>query len=437
MRILHLSTSDSHGGAARAAFRLHTGLRRLGVDSAMLVLRRTSGDANVCELSWSGDLATRFRRRRRRRQITADFEPYKRSLPAGFEIFSDDRSEAGYDLVRQLPECDLINLHWVAGFVDHEILFKNLPPNVPLVWRLADMGALTGGCHYDGGCGGFTQRCGACPVLGSNTENDLSRAVWNRKHAALANIPDDRLNLVGTTQWIAGEAKRSSLLGRFRATVIPNGLDTTEFAPRDKGFSRDTLGVPGEARVVLFVADSAANKRKGFDHLAAALAGMSDEPNLFLLSVGGGKPNVPNLPQLHLGKISHDRMLSVIYSAADVFVIPSLQESFGQTITEAMACGTPVVGFDTGGIPDLVRPGVTGELAKVCDAFALREAIRRVLNNRETWSQLSANCRRVAVEEYSLELQATRYERLYRTILEAQAEAQLNAALQPPGPCMA
>ena len=132
MRILHLSTSDVGGGAARAAFRLHTGLRRLGHDSTMLVLKRTSGESSVAQLKWSNNLATRLRRKRRRKQIARDFEPYKKSLPAGFEIFSDDRSDAGYDLVKQLPPCDLINLHWVAGLIDHEIFFDNLPARVPL-----------------------------------------------------------------------------------------------------------------------------------------------------------------------------------------------------------------------------------------------------------------------------------------------------------------
>ncbi len=168
---------------------------------------------------------------------------------------------------------------------------------------------------------------------------------------------------------------------------------------------------------MLFVADSAAIKRKGFDYIAAALAEMSAEPKLFLLGVGGGKQVVPSLPQLHLGKITNDRMLSIIYSAADVFVIPSLQESFGQTVTESMACGTPVVGFDTGGIPDMVRPGVTGYLAKVGDAAALREAIMKVLREPEKWPAMSANCRRIAVEEYSLETQAKNYAAHYQAIL--------------------
>lgn len=421
MRILHLSTSDAGGGAARAAFRLHTGLRRLGHESSMLVLKRTSGDEHVKKLQWATDWRTRFHRSRRRKQIARDFAPYQSTLPAGFELYSDDRSEAGYDLVRQLPACDIINLHWVAGLIDHEMFFNHLPPGVPLVWRLADMGAFTGGCHYDNGCGKFTATCGACPILGSKRETDLSRQVWIRKQSALAKLEPDRLHLVGTSRWIADQAASSSLLGRFPVTVIPNGLDVTVFAPRDKKFSRDLLGVPPGAKVVLFVADSAAIKRKGFDSLAAALAGMSDEPNLFLLSVGGGKPDVPNLPQLHLGKISHDRLLSAIYSAADVFVIPSLQESFGQTVIEALACGTPVVGFDAGGIPDMVRPGITGYLAPVGNAAALREEIRKVLRDPINSRQLSDNCRRVAIEEYALEIQATSYANHYQTLLGSKA----------------
>jgi len=417
MRILHLSTSDIGGGAARAAHRLHTGLLRMGIDSRMLVLKRNSLAPEIAKVKFYNDLPTRFRRSRRRTQIEKDFAPYKNNLPSDFELYSDDRSETAFDLNRQLPEVDLINLHWVAGLIDHEQFFGNLPPNVPLVWRLADMAALTGGCHYDGGCGKYTAKCGACPILNSKTEDDLSRAVWTRKHAALANISNDRMNLVGTSRWIAGEAKRSSLLGRFPIHVIPNGLDVNDFAPRDKGFARDTLGIPRNAKVVLFVADTAALKRKGFDYVAAALAKLSGEPDLFLLSVGGGKPNVPGIPQLHVGKISHDRYLSIIYSAADAFVMPSLQESFGQTITESMACGTPVVGFNTGGPPDMIRPGITGYLAPVADADGLRDGILKVIRNPQDAAAMSVNCRRIAMEEYSMPVQAAAYAKLYQTIL--------------------
>jgi len=417
MRVVHLSTSDVGGGAARAAFRLHTGLTRLGVDSRMIVLKKQSGESSVSKLTFSHDLPTRLWRRRRARKIERDFQPYQANLPPGFELFSDDRSEAGYDLLRQLQACDIINLHWVAGLIDHEIFFSQLPKGIPLVWRLADMGAMTGGCHYDNGCGKFTARCGACPVLGSNREDDLSRQIWLRKHRALESIDTSRLHLVGTSRWITAEAKRSSLLGRFASTIIPNGLDIDDFAPRDKGFSRDTLGIPRDKKALLFVADSSAIKRKGFDQLAQAIEVLRDRSDLFLLSVGGGKPMVADLPQLHLGRISNDRMLSVIYSAADVFVIPSLQESFGQTVTESLACGTPVVGFDTGGIPDMVRPGLTGYLAPVGNSAALASAIARLLDDPASAAAMSVSCRQIAVKEYSLAVQAESYLRFYEGLL--------------------
>ena len=417
MKILHLSTNDITGGAARAAFRLHTGLLRLGHESSMLVLKRTSGESSVRQLKWSDDWMIRYRRSRRRKRIRRDFELYKHTLPPGFEAFSDDRSDAGFDLVQQLPDCDVINLHWVAGFIDYEIFFKHLPAGVPVVWRLADMNPFTGGCHYDCGCGKFAFTCGACPVLDSNIEIDLSREVWARKVHALSRIEASRLHIVGTSRWIAEQAKRSSVLGRFPATVIPNGLDTEEFSPLDKTASRDKLEIPRTAKVVLFAADSAAIKRKGFDLLAGALATLGNEPDLFLLSVGGGKPGVANLPQKHLGKIGDNRMLSAIYSAADVFVIPSLQESFGQTVTESMACGTPVVGFDTGGIPDMVRPGITGYLAPVGDVAALAEQIGKVLRDPSKAREMGGNCRRIVVEEYSMDVQARAYARYYEEIL--------------------
>ncbi len=231
------------------------------------------------------------------------------------------------------------------------------------------------------------------------------------------------MTLVGTSRWIAAQSRHSSLLSRFPVRTIPNGLDTDAFAPREQRFARDTLGVPPDARVVLFVAEATDIKRKGFAYLVDALGRLGDVPNLFLLSVGERAPTVP-LPGLHLGRVNYDRMLSVAYSAADVFVIPSLQESFGQTVTEAMACGTPVVGFDAGGIPDMVRPGVTGELAPVGDAAALAAAIAQVLADPDR-RQMGERCRQVAVDEYGLPLQAARYRDLYPALI---------ARMTPPRP---
>ena len=433
MRIVHLSTSDTSGGAARAAYRLHTGLRRLGEDSTMLVGKRAGQDPSVAAFIPFGDFVSRTRRKFRRKRIHREFARYQSTRPPGLDLFSDDRTEHAGDLVKRLPDCDLINLHWVAGFVDYEGFFRAVPKHVPLVWRLADMGPLTGGCHYDDGCGKFHARCGACPQLGSRDEDDLSRDVWRRKQAALSRARDGAggLHLVGTSRWIAEQARASSLFRDFPITVIPNGLDTDDFAPRDRNYSRDLWGIPRDARVVLFAAESLENRRKGFAELLQALKGLGGVEKPYLVSVGGLKTqlDVP-VPHRNLGKINHDRLLSTAYSAADVFVIPSLQESFGQTVTESMACGTPVVAFASGGIVDMVRPGVTGWLAPTGDTAALGAAIRTALlelSDHGRARALSDNCRRIAVAEYTMEVQARAYLRLYETLV-AQAKERAAAS---------
>ena len=426
MRVVHLSTSDSNGGAARAAFRVHTGLKRLGHDSTMLVYRAGSKDPSVNKYKPQPGLLPRLRRSLRARRIETDHRKYDATRPVGFELFSDDRSPTASELIPQIQPCDLINLHWVAEFVDHEHVLPRLPKDVPIVWRLADMAPLTGGCHYTAGCEKFTARCGACPQLGSNDEHDLSRDIWTRKSNALAPLVG-RMHLVGTSKWIASESRRSSLLKQFPVTVIPNGLDTREFTPRDKGFSRDLWDVPRDAKVILFIADSLENKRKGFSYVVEALSGLAGSvAKPFLVSLGNLKSKL-DLPVQHvnLGRINNDRLLSLVYSLADVFVMPSLQESFGQTVTESLACGTPVVAFDGGGPTDMVRPGVTGWLAKCGDAAALRGAIVSALSDDATRAKMSENARRVAVEEYSLETQAAAYVRLYeRLIAEMRQPAQ-------------
>lgn len=417
MKILHLGTNDIKGGAARAAFRVHTALRKLGYDSTMLVANRDSDDPTVTAFAPSRDFATRLRCRLRRRQIFREFARYRATRPPGVEPFTDDRSMHAIDLVRQLPPCDVINLHWVAGFVDYHAFFSALPQRTAVVWRLADMNVMTGGCHYDEGCGKFLSGCGQCPQLGSSDPLDLSKRIWERKRRTFDSLNPSRLHLVANNTWTADQIRKSPLLGKFPVTIIPNMIDTDVFAPRDQYFARDALGLPKEAKILLFVADSATNKRKGFLVLAEALKGLSEVGNILLLSVGGGKARLDSrIQHVHLDRSSNDRWLSLIYSAADVFVVPSLQECFPNTALESMACGTPVVGFDVGGIPDLVRHGTTGQLVPVGDSGALRHAITHLLNAPSTCRQMAAECRKIVMEEYSYDLLGMRYARLYESL---------------------
>lgn len=418
MRIVHVSTWDQTGGAARAAHRLHTTLGRAGHESSMFVHYGSGPDASIVQVAPSSGLMSRARRVLRRERIQRSAARHTSTKPSGYDLFSDDRNELGADVPRQLPPADVINLHWVANFVDYEAFFAAAPQRAPIVWTLHDMNPFTGGCHYHAGCGKYNAGCGACPQLGSSDPNDLSHQIWKRKHRAFERVDKDRLVIVSPSRWMGDTARASALLGRFGHAAIPNAVDVNTYSPRDRNMARDALDVPRDAMVVLFGAHSLTNKRKGFSLLIEALAGLSDLPNLRLLSVGkgAGPVGVP-LPHMHLGEFSNDRLMSLAYSAADAFLIPSLEEAFGLVAIEAMACGTPVVGFDVGGIPDIVRPGKTGLLAPAEDVPALGNAIRQLLTDDATRAAMSDNCRRIAVDEYALEIQAHRYAELYEKVL--------------------
>ncbi len=420
MRILHISTLDNVGGAALAAYRLHLGLQHIGEDSSMFVAKKFSDDPKVTIFKPPMDFLSRLHRRLRRDAITHSFEYYEKSRPSGYEQFTDDRNQYSGSILEQLPQCDIINLHWIANFIDYEAFFTNIPQNIPIVWTLHDMNAFTGGCHYDLGCGKYNDNCGACPQLGSNNSKDLSHQIWKHKQNIYEQIEPNRLHIVTPSTWLAKEAKNSILLKRFPISTIPYGLDIDKFAIRDSTSTRDALGIPSDANIILFVAVGLDNKRKGFSLLTQALVGLADIDNLYLISVGNGKPITDNrISHLHLGSIENERLLSLIYALADIFIIPSLQDNLPNTVLEAMACGTSIIGFDVGGIPDMVRPNITGLLVPAEDIDALREAIVELLEDSKKRTKMSHNCRRIIIEEYTMEIQAKNYLELYKKMIHS------------------
>jgi glycosyltransferase involved in cell wall biosynthesis len=420
MKIVHINAFDQFGGAARAAYRLHTGLQRMGQDSRMFVLDKMSNDSSVVRYEPPRDPWSRIRREVRRQAMTRSIDRYRATAPHDLTFFNDGRAIHGGDPWRHLPENDLVQLHWVFGFLDYEAFFSSLPRNKPIVWTMHSMEVMTGGCFYNGDCRKFTAQCGACPQLGSKSDSDLSRRIWQRKHKTFSRLGPAQLHVVTPSRWLGDEVKRSSLLGSFPCTVIPNSLDTDVFAPRSRAAAREVLGIPPDAKVILFIADGIHDPRKGLPLLVQALGGISASEEYFLVSLGPGQlPSLDNLPHLHIEPLNNDRFLSFVYSAADVFVAPSLQDNLPNTVLESIACSTPVVGFAVGGIPDLVRPGQTGLLAKPADAVDLRRAITELLADTERLKAMQNSCRRIAVEEYSLEIQARRYLDLYRVAVLA------------------
>jgi glycosyltransferase involved in cell wall biosynthesis len=424
MRVLQINRLDVGDGAGNAARRLHTGLLDLGIESTMFVeeVRGKSGDPTVTRFEPSRALGSRFRRRLRRLQIARSLARYRAKRPSRYEIFSDDRAPSGSELPAQLPNADVIHVHAMYQFVDYHAFFTTVPRHTPVVRTLHDMNFFTGGCHGAGSCTNYTERCGACPKLGSRNVNDLSRQIWLRKWKALQSVPPNRLHVVASSRWLAHEARRSGLLRDVPISVIPFGVDTEVFRPRDRHFAREILGIPRDAEVILFVAEPISRPVKRFAMLAEAVNGLRRPGKRLLVSLGSGTASAEvRIPYLNVGRVGNERLLSLVYSAADLLAMPSLQESFGLVALEAMACGTPVVGSDVGGIPDMVRPGVTGRLFPAHDVDALRAAIEEMLEDQPARTAMAVQCRRIVLDEYSLALYARRHADLYRALLAAEA----------------
>jgi glycosyltransferase involved in cell wall biosynthesis len=316
---------------------------------------------------------------------------------------------------------DLINLHWVnAGYLQIETLLKL---KKPLVWTLHDMWGFTGGCHYSGECDRYTKSCGACPQLHSNREWDLSRWVWQRKAKAWKNL---NLTIVTPSRWLADCASKSSLFQDLRIEVIPNGLDSQRYRPIEQKLARDLLNLPQDRQLILFGAMKAtSDRRKGFQFLLPTLKKLSQiqgQEQLELVVFGASEPSQPpdfGLKVNYLGRLNDDISLALVYSAADVMIVPSIQESFGQTASESLSCGTPVVAFNATGLRDIVEHQQNGYLAQPYEIEDLAKGIAWVLEDRERYGKLCDRARQKVEQEFTLERQAKRYFSVYQELYES------------------
>ena len=367
--VTQLSTTDVRGGAAKAAHRLHGALGSVGVRSSMLVAQRFSADPDIFEYNplapapaALGRIFFRIGRRLHR--------PTLRKAGA---YFSPEWTLTGWRLASQLPFSDVVNLHWVADFVSFRTL-RRLTARLPVVWTLHDMNPFTGGCHYSGTCERYTGRCGACPqLLTSSGEDDMTRRIFERKQHILRAIDPKRLTIVCPSRWLAHESERSALFRDFDVRFIPGAVDVDEYRPVQRVEARLRLNLPLDARIVLFVAESIADQRKGFGYLMQAVTAIRDAvPKLLLVTLGRCDASPPPDPLFrHLGSLPDSERQRAAYSAADVLAVPSLQDNCPNTVMESLACGTPVVGFATGGIAETIADGCTGLLAPTGDAAAL------------------------------------------------------------------
>jgi glycosyltransferase involved in cell wall biosynthesis len=419
VRVALLSTYDLVGGAARATYRLHQGLRAIGVDSLLTVQAKVSGDPSVLAPPGLpgrlGPLEARVRRFLHSLPVRL-----RRGRPPGVFTAAALPDRLAPRLAALAP--DLVHLAWVA---DGFLRIESLPRlRRPLVWTLHDSWAFTGGCHVPYDCARYRERCGRCPALGSARERDLSRAVWERKERSWGSLD---LTLVAPSRWLAEAARSSALLGGRRVEVIRNGLDLERFRPGDAREARASLGLPSEARVLLFAGVAALeDPNKGFPLLAAALGALGSQgwgKRLLLVVLGASAPAgadgaaATGVPIRYVGRVDDERRLALYYVAADALVAPSIQENQPNTVSEALACGTPCVAFRASGMVDLVEHEGVGYLARPYESADLARGIAWVLEDEGRRRALSERARRWALEELSLTRAAHKHLALYEEIL--------------------
>ncbi len=398
MKILHINT-QLKGGAAKACIRLHEGLLRAGVSSKLLTLDETKTD--IPEVYHYTDfygnslvkatkkMAAKFARRRRQAKLVSYPTPSD-----GFFLVN-----SSFDITANplYEEADIIHLHWVNDFLDYPSFFKN--NTKPIVWTTHDMTPFTGGYAFEQN---FPFE--AYQKL-TEKQADIKKACYENQS----------ITLITPSQWMKEKAEASELMSNFAKHQIPYGVDTEIFRLTNKEEARQKMRLPQDSCIVLFVADSISVKRKGIDILLEAIRTLYIN-NVLLVVVGRQwEPPEKIPPHRYLGEVTSEEEMSLIYSAADVFVMPSTEDNFPNTVLESLTCGTPVAGFDIGGVNEQIEHGKNGVLCPTIEPFALKTSILELLQQHKfDRTQISAE----ANEKYALHVQAERVKGLYDSILQ-------------------
>ncbi|MDD3877991.1 MAG: glycosyltransferase family 4 protein [Bacteroidales bacterium] len=419
MKVVLVNTTDSGGGAAIACKRLMEALALEGVDVKMLVMTKRGRLKNVHAFK-DGKSAKYFSLFRfLYERLSFIVREKDKSVRFAFSPANIGVDISAHPLVK---EADIVHLHWVnGGFISLGSLKRLLEKKNNLIWTLHDMWLFTGGCHYSGECRKFEESCHHCPFLNSPAENDLSNSIWLRKAGFLKN---SSLNIVTCSEWLAKTAKQSSLLRQSNVRAIPNPISLTQFKPVDKISIRKKLNIPINKFVLLFGAANIQDKRKGFVFLVDALnklKKMGIDDNQMCVVVFGKAKNFKSdlLPfsVVNLGQITSLDEMANVYAMADMFVLPSLEDNLPNTVMESMACGTPVIAFNIGGIPEMVSHESTGLIVDEISSDALAESINCALNHPR-FSEWGKMARLKTETMFNQKTVALQYMNIYNSILK-------------------
>jgi glycosyltransferase involved in cell wall biosynthesis len=404
MNVLQISHADIMGGAAIAGYRLHQGLLLQGIDSRLLVGAVSSTDERVTLMP--------------KRNVSLENRLFRLGNALGF---NGVHSLGSFDIPQMeiYKNADVLNFHNLHSGGFNYLAVSLLTRYKPAVFTLHDMWSFTGHCAYSYDCERWKTGCGKCPYLDvyPATQRDVTRWEWRFKQWTYER---SNLTIVAPSRWLAEQAQQS-MLNQFSIHHIPYGIDTDAYQPLDPEQCRLALGIPQGKRVILFGAQSLEDRRKGGDILLKALQNLPDQmkAETVLLTLGHGGQTIEKavgIQTLNLGYISSDRIKSIAYSAANLVVFPTRADNLPLILQESLTCGTPMVACKVGGVADLVRPGITGYLAEPDNPTDLGNGILQLLEDRKGLAQMSQQCREIALQEYSLEIQAKRYAELYRQI---------------------
>ena len=320
--------------------------------------------------------------------------------------------------INDFRHSDIINLHLIFRWIDIPSFLSSIPPNLPIVWSLHDMHPITGGCQHALECDQFFTHCSECPSLKYAELHDDSYKNFETKKKLYQQI---NLHFVGNSTWTTEQAQKS-ILGRYARSIrtIHLGIDHNDYQPIDSSIAKAALKVNSDDFAIAFACANLSDRNKNLSVLLEAISELAKNYSITLILFGAGQ--VPALNNqvtiLNLGQLSSPQLQSLAYSAADIFVMPSKIESFGLTALESMACGTPVLAFRTGGIPDLVIHGETGWLAdEVGSAQSLYQGLQWMLQHPQERSHLGKAAREQVEREFTADLMANRYINLYQELI--------------------
>lgn len=401
MRVLIINTTERQGGPAIAAYRLTEALKDNGIRAKMLV--RTKETDRVTTVEAETSLLARLSVKKEQLQLNIH------NRLARSHQFPLHLGSSGEDITR-LPEfrqADVIHLHWINdGMLSLDMLQRILENGKPVVWTLHDMWPFTGICHYAHECESYRSHCQTCPQLNSSRSKDLAFRTFDKK-AAL--FKESRIQFVACSHWLQTLAQHSTLLQGYPIACIPNAVNSKVFHPMNRRQCREALRLPIDQRLLLFTSQYVNDHRKGFDYLVEALRQlMVSHPewsqHMALVVVGGDADKVVSaelpLPVHHLPYISDENRMAKIFNAVDIFTIPSLQDNLPNTVVEAMACGVPCIGFEVGGIPEMIDHLHNGYIAPFKDTGQFAEGIHWLLTEGD-YEMLSREALRKAQKTYS------------------------------------